>query len=236
MQNNNAVRLANMRMLEFVATKLGDLRDEVVFLGGCTTALLIDDPYSPDVRHTFDVDCIVDVISLREYHHVEKKLRALGFKQSLSEEVICRWRYDHVILDVMPTDEKILGFGNRWYKDAISTATIVPLTSQINIKVVAAPYFLATKLEAFKTRGNMDFYASHDFEDIVSVLDGCTKIVEFINQSDKNLKNYLIKLFSEINNNRSFHGALPGHFVQYGRLAEDRIEMLEEKMKKIIAG
>ncbi len=29
---------------------------------------------------------------------------------------MCRWHFDDVILDVMPTDEEILTFGNRWYK------------------------------------------------------------------------------------------------------------------------
>lgn len=109
-------------MLEFVAAKLGELRDEIVFLGGCTTALFIDDLNIPDVRYTFDVDCVVDVISLRQYHMLEKKLKNLGFKQTITEEVICRWYYNDAILDVMPTEEKILGFGNCWYKDAIKNS------------------------------------------------------------------------------------------------------------------
>ena len=86
MQNREPAKLANIRMLEFVAAKLGELRNEVVFLGGCTTALFIDDPNIPDVRYTFDVDCVVDVISLSQYHKLEKKLKDLGFKQSASEE------------------------------------------------------------------------------------------------------------------------------------------------------
>ena len=63
MLGNNNVKLANLRMLEFVATKLGEIRNDVVFLGGCTTGLFISDPLVPDVRYTLDVDCIVDVIS-----------------------------------------------------------------------------------------------------------------------------------------------------------------------------
>src|ERR1700689_1303079 len=122
MQNNKAVMLANIRMLEFVATKLGAICDDVVFLGGCTTGLFITDSAFPDVRYTLDVDCIVDVISLNQYHKLEKKLTIQGFKKSLSEEVICRWFYDDVTLDVMPTDENILGFGNRWYKRAIAAS------------------------------------------------------------------------------------------------------------------
>ena len=58
---------ANLKMLEFVAQRLGQLNDEVVYVGGCTTALLINDPLSLDVRPTLDVDCIVDVVSLGQY-------------------------------------------------------------------------------------------------------------------------------------------------------------------------
>lgn len=67
--NNRGIRAtSNLAMLEIVARKLEELNDEVVYLGGCTTALFINDPLSLDVRPTKDVDCIVDIISLREYH------------------------------------------------------------------------------------------------------------------------------------------------------------------------
>ena len=91
----NNVKLANLRMLEFVATKLGDIRNDVVFLGGCTTGLFISDPLVPDVRYTLDVDCIVDVISRNQYYQLEKKLNKQGFKKSITEDVICRWFYKH---------------------------------------------------------------------------------------------------------------------------------------------
>ena len=87
---NKSIQLANLQMLEFVAAKLGELRSELVFLGGCTTGLFITDPEFPDVRYTLDVDCIVDVISLNQYHKLEKRLYKQGFKKSLSEDVICR--------------------------------------------------------------------------------------------------------------------------------------------------
>jgi hypothetical protein len=53
MLGNNNVKLANLRILEFVATKLGDIRKEVVFLGGCTTGLFISDPLVLDVRYIY---------------------------------------------------------------------------------------------------------------------------------------------------------------------------------------
>src|ERR1700730_2101939 len=109
---------ANLRMLEFVARKLGPLNEEVVYLGGCSTALFMTDSLLLDVRPTKDVDCIVDIVSRSEYYKFAKKLEKQGFKQSINEPVMCRWRFDDVILDVMPTDEEILTFGNRWYKEA----------------------------------------------------------------------------------------------------------------------
>lgn len=234
MQSNGSVRLANLRILQFVATKLGSIRDDFVFLGGCTTGLFVDDPDFYDVRYTLDVDCIVDVISLNQYHLLEKKLTKQGFKRSLTESVICRWFHDDVILDVMPTDEKILGFSNRWYKNAIKYAVNYNLSNDLQIKIITAPYFLATKLEAFKTRGKMDFYASQDFEDIVSVLDGRLKIADEIAQSDNELRDYLVESFVDIDNSNAFRGAILGHFVQYGNLAESRAGMLEKKIKTII--
>lgn len=81
-----------------------------MFLGRCATAALITDPNVPEVRATFDVDCIVDAISQSEYYKIAKKLRDKGFKQSHNDDIICRWHYDDMILDVMPTDEKILGY------------------------------------------------------------------------------------------------------------------------------
>ena len=233
MLGNNNVKLANLRMLEFVATKLGEIRNDVVFLGGCTTGLFISDPLVPDVRYTLDVDCIVDVISRNQYYQLEKKLNKQGFKKSITEDVICRWFYDDVILDVMPTDETILGFGNRWYKQAITSSNLYLLAESLEIRVVTAPYFLATKFEAFKTRGKMDFYASHDFEDIVSVLDGRLEIVDEIKNCDSILQEYLINSLREIMLSPSFKGAIPGHFAQYGSIANDRIELLEQKLTSI---
>ena len=81
---------SNLAMLAFVAKKLGPINKKLVFLGGCATSLLITDAASPDVRATIDVDCIVDVISLVEYHHLENQLVACGFKKSLIDDVICR--------------------------------------------------------------------------------------------------------------------------------------------------
>jgi hypothetical protein len=220
-------------MLEFVARKLGKLNDEVIYLGGCSTALFITDPLALDVRPTMDVDCIVDIISLPNYHRFCEKLARQGFKQSINEDVICRWRCDDAILDVMPVDEKILGFGNRWYKMAIENSIMHQLAENLVIKSVTAPYLLATKIEAFNARGNRDFLGSHDLEDIVTVIVGRVEIVDEVASENSALRLYLSQFFQDIMADDEFHIALPGH-VNDGPVTLQRVQMVRDRIKNII--
>ncbi|MES0396777.1 MAG: hypothetical protein ABUK17_04465, partial [Syntrophobacteria bacterium] len=130
------------------------------------------------------------VISHADYFRLQERLREKGFGESMEEEVICRWKYKEILLDVMPTDERILGFSNRWYADAFRNAQDIVIDG-MTIKLIRAPYFLGTKLEAFYGRGKADYMASHDLEDLITVLDGRVEIVEEVRQSEEGIKRYL---------------------------------------------
>ena len=165
-------------MIAAVARHLGELRDKVVFVGGCAMGLFVTDPAMPEVRATQDVDVIVEVASRLDYYRLEEELRQRGFQQDMTENApVCRWLVDRIKVDVMPTQEEILGFSNRWYLPAIKEAVPVLLKGDLTIRLVTPPYFLATKIEAFKGRGNDDYMASHDMEDLVTVLDGRSEII-----------------------------------------------------------
>jgi hypothetical protein len=63
--------------------------------------------------------------------------------------------------------------------------------------MVSAPLFLATKLEAFYGRGNSDYMASHDLEDLIAVLDGRATIVSEIKRSEA-VGHYLAEEFRRL--------------------------------------
>ena len=106
----------NIQILEAAVARLGTLAEKMAFVGGCATGLLLTDPAASPVRATLDVDVIVEVATLAQYHLLSDQLRQLGFIEDASAGApICRWKADDVILDVMPTDPKILGFGNQWF-------------------------------------------------------------------------------------------------------------------------
>lgn len=232
MQRSYAQRNLNSHIL--IANRLGELCNEVAFVGGCITGLLITDKAAPDVRFTVDVDCIINVLTKHEYHSISEKLRNKGFKEmSFGNHPICRWDCDGILIDVMPIDKSVLGFSNRWYKDAQNNAFHQDLSNSKTIKVISAPYFLATKLEAFKDRGKQDYLLSHDLEDIIAVIDGRPDIVSDISNTENNLKKYLSTEFNTLTNNPQFMQALPGH-LNYSSESEERKKIVEDRIKAII--
>lgn len=201
----------NREKLTVIAKALGDLLPQVTFVGGCTTILLVDEAAHSGVRHTEDVDIIVDVASAVEYLRFSKKLRKLGFQEDQSGP-ICRWLLKaedfSIKLDVMPVNKDILGFSNLWYADAIQHADHVRLSENIEIQVVSPEYFLATKFEAFKGRGKGDYF-SHDLEDIVFVMENRANLILELNESSVELKRYLAEQAALLLNDE-FLNVLPG--------------------------
>jgi len=223
----------NIEMLQIVAAGLGSLVDDVVFLGGCATGLLVTDAASPPPRETKDVDVIVEVTTMHDYHDLSEKLRKQGFREDTDDEApICRWVYGSVIVDVMPTSEDILGFSNKWYPEALQAANTLPLPNGVEIQMVSAPHFLATKLEAFYGRGNGDYMASHDLEDLIAVLDGRASIVDEVQESSESLRAYLSVEFHALLDNDDFQDALPGH-VPPDAASQARVRLIQDRMKQI---
>jgi hypothetical protein len=205
-------RNPNLRILEMAVEHLGPLADDMAFMGGCATGLLLTDVAAPPIRVTQDVDVITEVASLGDYQRLSGQLRKRGFREDQSPDApICRWVAADVVLDVMPTRPEILGFGNEWYQPALDVAVAVALPSGKNIRMVTAPYFLATKLAAFDSRGKGDYVMSHDMEDIVAVLDGRPEIVNEVKRADEALRKHLMTRFAVLLRDTDFVAALPGH-------------------------
>jgi hypothetical protein len=100
----------NFQLLVDAAKLLKPILGELVFVGGCTTALLITDKAAADVRPTYDVDAIAEITSYVGYAEFSKRLKALGFREDTREGApLCRWCQQTTTLDVMPLDGKILG-------------------------------------------------------------------------------------------------------------------------------
>jgi predicted nucleotidyltransferase len=197
-------------MLLKVARALGpELLEKMAFVGGSTTGLLITDSFTRElIRYTDDVDLIVSVVGYTGWNGFVEQLKPHGFKISMEDEVNCRLRLGELQVDFMPDDADALGFTNIWYKEALACAVPYELEPDTTIKLLTAPYFLATKLEAFKGRGNNDVLSSNDIEDILDLFDGREELFDEIKASSSELKVYLANEISTLLHNSYIDSAV----------------------------
>lgn len=228
----------NLLMLELTYEHLGDLVGEVVFVGATTVELWITDQAAPEFRLTEDVDVVVEVTTQQDYYRLEERLRGLGFENDQESGVVCRFKRpdSDLVLDVMPTEASILGFENRWQAEAFSYADEVALPKGQIIRALPPPYLLATKLEAFQSRGELDFYGSRDWGDVITLVDGREELIEEVAEAAEPLRAYVSGRLRELSEERNFdpgvEGALPS-----SPESRDRVDLVVlPRIRKLIAG
>lgn len=219
----------NLPLLEDAAHKLAPFLDEIVFVGGVTLGLLITDAAAAPIRGTNDVDVIAEIITYADYMEFSERLRKANFTEDAGEKPLtCRWHNGDLILDVLPLNKEVLGFTNRWYALALEHASRFILSGEQSIRVITAPFFLGTKMEAFRGRGNMDYQASHDLEDFVAVIEGRERVVEEIADSPPDLREYLADAARQLLAESKFRDVLPGFVLQ-----DERVPLIENRLEAI---
>lgn len=223
----NDVKAKNIDQIREVAHHLAPHLDEMVFLGGAVVALLLTDIMAPDVRPTMDVDVIVGIRNRLQFNKFEAKIRKLGFTQNM--DIICRWDVGGVIVDIMPIDKEVLGFSSKWYPAAFKAAKDYHLNDETSVRLIDAPCFLATKIEAFENRGKGDFLMSKDIEDMINVIDGRPEIVKEINESAATVKKFLSLKLRGFLKNEDFLDSIQQNLPS-NSAGQNRFEDIVERM------
>jgi hypothetical protein len=226
-------RSSHLKSIELVARRLSSLNTSVVFTGGAIVGLLLTDPAAPDVRPTDDVDVIVGITTYVAYASLASDLRMLGFEHDL-DGPNCRFIVDGLTVDIMPIDGDILGFTNRWYELAVQCPCDFLLPGGDSIRVISAPIFVATKLEAFHDRGQCDFVMSHDIEDVIAVVDGREELLEEIGASELSVRQYICDCFANFLSDRDFVDALSMHLLP-DAVSQSRAGIILDRIRAIAA-
>ncbi|WP_258130519.1 hypothetical protein [Achromobacter anxifer] len=216
----------NLPYLRSIAEALGELRAQVVFVGGAVAGLLITDPLADPVRATRDVDAVLEA-NRGNFHRFEEALAARGFARDVGSDVICRWihKVSGVLFDLMPVQPEVLGFSNRWYPYAVETAGPMDLGNGVTIKLMSAVAFVATKLEAFAGRGGGDFMNSHDLEDVLNIIDGREELAAELAVAPVELRQSVGAAFARLVKNPDFANVLPGLIAE-----PERADLIMERL------
>jgi len=223
--------IINKDIIKKIALALGELNEQVIYVGGATVGLYINDPAADDVRPTKDVDISLSIATMAELEQLRESLNKKGFVQTAEDDVICRFRYGDIKVDVMNT--KAIGWApaNPWYGPGFENRLKIEIEGQ-PIFIIPLPFFIATKFAAYNNRGKNEPRTSHDFEDIVYILDNRTDLVEQINAANKKLKPFLKKEFEGILNDKVKQEAIAGNLYYESRA--ERYSMIMDKLYQMV--
>lgn len=223
----------NREVTKRIAHALGEMNDRVVYVGGAVVSQYIDDPSAEDVRPTKDIDISMKIASLNELEVIRQELVKKGFSQSHQDNVICRFRYADIKVDVMATKQIGWAPGNEWFEAGFDH-TIIKQIDEISIKLLPLPYFLASKFAAFYNRGMTDPRVSNDFEDIVYILNHTSDVKDQIFETEQRLKDYLKKVFLHILEDKILQEAIMANLFYEQQIA--RFNKIMTNLKVICHG
>lgn len=225
-------KIINLGVVAKVAEGLQELKEKMVFVGGAVISLYTDDPAADEIRPTGDIDMTINLANYSEWVEMQERLSELGFHPDSEGHSICSYLYEDIPVDIMPSEESTLGGSNRWYKPGFKFLQEIEISKDVYIKILPSPYFLATKFEAFKDRGKNDYYGSHDYEDIIYLLDNRLNIVEEVLSSEEDVKRYIQNELEVLRNHRHYEEILSIHIHPLFR--DERFKMLLEKIDTIL--
>ncbi len=222
----------HLEMIQIIASGLAELKDKVVFVGGAVAELYVQNSGAASVRPTTDIDVIINIVSKTEFVSMENQLRLLGFINDFSEGApICRWLFQGLKVDIMPTDTKVLGFSNDWYHIGYERRVQVEIPRSGLIYILPPAIYLCTKMSATKGRGP-DLIMSHDFEDLIYLISNCHALLDDIQKSDEDVRRFIIETLKEFQAHPHFEEAVT-YSLPYGET--DRLGLIQKKVIEIMA-
>lgn len=168
-------RTINLAVVAEVAKALKELKSQMIFVGGAVVSLYADDVAADEIRPTADIDLTINLLNYNNWNHMQERLAELKFFPDIHGHAICSYKYKDIPVDIMPSEDGHFGISNKWYKIGFDALDLVRVVGE-EIQILSAPCYIATKLEAFKSRAT-DYRTSHDFEDVIYVIDNRINIV-----------------------------------------------------------
>ncbi|REE78836.1 hypothetical protein BX611_2971 [Lutibacter oceani] len=224
-------KIINISLVAQVAEALKELKDQMIFVGGAVISLYTDDPAADEIRPTGDIDMTINLLNFAEWTKMQERLADLGFSPDPNGHAICSYLYKGISVDIMPSEDGPMGQSNKWYIVGFDNLWTTKVENE-EIQILSAPCFLATKFEAFRGRGK-DYRTSHDFEDIIYVLDNRTTIIDEIKSDNKEITTFLKQEFEILYKHVSFLEIISSQI--HPILVEERLPLVIEKIEQIIA-
>jgi len=219
----------NLAAIEKVATALEELNDEVIYIGGAVISLYITDKGAEPPRPTKDIDISVKISTYAQMDKLRVKLASKNIHPAPTEKILYRYTYKDILIDFIPYEATPLGPTNSWLKPGFKKAYPVKIGSS-EIKILPVSLFLATKWEAFESRGT-DPRMSHDFEDIIYVIDNNLELLNDVKKAEIKVQKYLKDMCETVLSHSSCNEIIECHISPF--TAFERRQSIVQKLKQM---
>jgi predicted nucleotidyltransferase len=220
----------NIQVVKKVAIALEELNKDVIYVGGAVVSLYVTDEGAEQPRPTKDIDISVQISTYEQMNELREKLALKKIYPATFEKVMYRYSFEDVLIDFIPFEETSLGPTNSWLKPGFEKSYPVNI-GDLEIKILPVSLFLATKWEAFKSRGRNP-RTSHDFEDIIYIMDNNKEVVEDVRNANKDVQDFLKQMSNEILNHPSRNEIIECHINPFS--VDERREIVIEKLNEIL--
>lgn len=186
-------------------------RWDPVFTGGAVVGLLITDPAAPPPSRTKDIDIVLEIAGYGEFAAMEQSLRQAGFTQNwLDNMPVVAWHWRGIRVDFLPhLPNEMMTSSNRWFPYLVEEAQRIEVSPKKFAWLASAPCFIATKLEAFFSRGKGDYLTSKDMEDILAIVDGREELMVEMNFTAPDVRGFIAASFRELMGGGRFMESVP---------------------------
>ncbi|MCB0497522.1 MAG: nucleotidyl transferase AbiEii/AbiGii toxin family protein [Cyclobacteriaceae bacterium] len=220
----------NLKIVEKVASTLEELNNQVIYVGGAVVSLYVTDEGAEQPRPTKDIDVSIQISTYAQMNELREKLATKKIYPAHMEKVMYRFILKDILIDFIPYEETPLGPTNSWLKPGFEKAYPVKIGNE-EIRILPVSLFLATKWEAFKSRGN-DPRTSHDFEDIIYIIDNNLDLVEDVKNAKGDVQLFLKEMSKEILTHSSRNEIIECHINPI--TANERRKLVIGKLEKIL--
>jgi predicted nucleotidyltransferase len=221
----------NREAIEQVAIGLEELKETAVFVGGAVVSLYADNQAINEIRVTEDIDVTIKVKNYSDWIKIEEQLRDQKFYPDPVSTSIVRKIFKGVPVDIIPDgiDNPVNG-NNKWYAYGFKDIHKAKVNTQ-EIQIFSPSIFIATKFEAFNSRGT-DYRTSHDIEDILYVLLNNSDIVSEIKNTHKDVHLFIREQLSLLLVQRSSDEILSANIDR--QILTESLDLLKVTINQII--
>jgi hypothetical protein len=173
----DAQKMENPELVLFrnTAKRMQPMLSQLVFCGGCSTALMFSEAgfIRPSPPQWLDV--IASTEGELGHMGLTIKLKEIGMRE---DTMIGRgrWKMGALTVCFWNVDPVFNPFASRFIRDAFAMPRKYVAAPELSVRLANAAFFMAMKLEAFLGRGLANYHSSDDLNDLVSLLAGRTEI------------------------------------------------------------